>query len=100
MKILHNIYCFTAANPGYMTDKGTNQYLLGCEEITVIDVALSCGENVNGILEEVEVMGGKKVEKILLTHIHQDHLGGALALKKKSGAKLGISRSRAGYLGS
>lgn len=100
MKILHNIYCFTAANPGYMTDKGTNQYLLGREEITVIDVALSSGENVNGILEEVEAMGGTKIEKILLTHIHQDHLGGALALKKKSGAKLGISRSRSGYLGS
>jgi glyoxylase-like metal-dependent hydrolase (beta-lactamase superfamily II) len=44
-------------------------------------------------------MGGKKIDQILLTHIHSDHCGGALALKKRSGAKIGIHRSRAGYLG-
>jgi glyoxylase-like metal-dependent hydrolase (beta-lactamase superfamily II) len=94
-----HIRWFTADNPGYMTDKGTNQYLLGREEITIIDVALSSEQNMNGIMEKVEAMGGRKIEKIILTHIHKDHLGGALALKKKSGAKLGISRLRAGYLG-
>jgi glyoxylase-like metal-dependent hydrolase (beta-lactamase superfamily II) len=99
MRLIQNIGCFTADNPGYMTDKGTNQYVLGREEITVIDVALSSEQNIDGILEEIEAMGGKKIEKILLTHIHRDHLGGAVALKKKTGAKLGISRSRAGYLG-
>ena len=90
---------FTAANPGYMTLEGTNQYLLGRQEITVIDVALSAAENIDGILERVEAMGGKKIEKILLTHIHRDHCGGALELKKRSGAKLGICRLRAGHLG-
>jgi glyoxylase-like metal-dependent hydrolase (beta-lactamase superfamily II) len=93
------IRCFTAANPGYMTDKGTNQYLLGREKITVIDVALPSADNIDGIVAQAEAMGGKKLEKILLTHIHRDHLGGALALKKRTGAKLGISRFRAGYLG-
>lgn len=90
---------FTAANPGLMTLEGTNQYLLGRDEITVVDVALSSGRNIDGIIEQAEAMGGKKIEKILLTHIHSDHCGGALALKKRSGAKLGISRRRAGYLG-
>ena len=90
---------FTAANPGYMTLEGTNQYLLGKDEITVIDVALSSRENIDGILEQAEAMGGKKIEKIILTHIHRDHCGGALALKKRSGAKLGICRLRAGHIG-
>jgi hydroxyacylglutathione hydrolase len=90
---------FTASNPGLMTLEGTNQYLLGKDEITVVDVALSSGRNIDGIIEQAEAMGGKKIEKILLTHIHSDHCGGALALKKRSGAKLGISRLRAGYLG-
>ena len=94
-----HIRWFTAANPGYMTDKGTNQYLLGQEEITVIDVALSTEENIAGIMDQAQAMGGKKISTILLTHIHRDHLGGALALKERSGARLGISRSRAGYLG-
>lgn len=96
---LAHIRHFRAANPGYMTLEGTNQYLLGREAITVIDVALPSSDNIDGILAEVEAMGGKRIEKILLTHIHRDHCGGALALKKRSGAKIGISRGRAGYLG-
>ena len=90
---------FTANNPGYMTLKGTNQYVVGKERVVVIDVALNADSNLDGIIEQVEAMGAKKIEKILLTHIHVDHCGGALALKKRTGAKLGIHRSRAGYLG-
>ena len=99
MNSSENIRWVTAANPGYMTLEGTNQYLLGKDEITVIDVALESPSNINAILEEAEAMGGKKIEKILLTHIHGDHTGGAMALRKRSGAKIGIYRGRAGYLG-
>jgi glyoxylase-like metal-dependent hydrolase (beta-lactamase superfamily II) len=91
---------FTANNPGYMTLKGTNQYVVGRDGgVIVIDVALSADSNLDGIIEQVEVLGGNRIDKILLTHIHSDHCGGALALKKRSGAKIGIHRSRAGYLG-
>jgi glyoxylase-like metal-dependent hydrolase (beta-lactamase superfamily II) len=90
---------YTANNPGIMTLQGTNQYVVGKENVIVIDVALSVDSNLDGILEQVEAMGAKKIEKILLTHIHNDHCGGALALRKRCGAKLGIHRSRRGYLG-
>lgn len=90
---------FTANNPGIMTLQGTNQYVVGKENVIVIDVALSADSNLDGIIEQVEAMGAKKIEKILLTHIHNDHCGGALALRKRTGAKLGIHRSRKGYLG-
>jgi glyoxylase-like metal-dependent hydrolase (beta-lactamase superfamily II) len=91
---------FTANNPGYMTLQGTNQYVVGRESgVLVIDVALSADSNLDGIIEQVEAMGAKKIDKILLTHIHSDHCGGALALRKRTGAKIGIHRSRAGYLG-
>ena len=99
MEALDRIRHFTAANPGMMTLTGTNQYLLGREEITVIDVALPGAENIDGILEQIERMGGKRIENILLTHIHRDHCGGAVALKRRTGAKLGICALRAGYLG-
>jgi glyoxylase-like metal-dependent hydrolase (beta-lactamase superfamily II) len=99
MAPLDNIRHFTANNPGYMTLQGTNQYVVGKEDVLVVDVALSADSNLDGIIEQAEAMGAKKIEKILLTHIHSDHCGGALALKKRSGAKLGIHRSRAGYLG-
>ena len=90
---------FTANNPGLMTLQGTNQYVVGKESGLVIDVALSDNTNMDGIIEQAEAMGIKKIEKILLTHIHSDHCGGALALRKRCGAKLGIHRSRKGYLG-
>jgi len=90
---------FTANNPGIMTLQGTNQYIVGKESGLVIDVALSADSNMDGILEQAEAMGVKKIDKILLTHIHSDHTGGALALRKRCGAKLGIHRSRKGYLG-
>ena len=99
MEMMKHIYRFTANNPGAMTYNGTNQYLLGKDDITVIDVALSADENVDGILGQVEAMGGKRICQIILTHIHKDHCGGALALKKRSGAKLGISKVREGFLG-
>ena len=89
----------TATNPGYMTLKGTNQYLLGKNEITVIDVALGSEDNMNGLLAEMAAMGGKTISKILLTHIHMDHCGGALAFKQRTGAQVGISKVRSGYLG-
>lgn len=95
----NHIRHFTADNPGIMTLQGTNQYVVGKENVVVIDVALSADSNVDGIIEQAEAMGAKKIEKILLTHIHSDHCGGALALKKRCGAKLGIHRSRVGYLG-
>jgi glyoxylase-like metal-dependent hydrolase (beta-lactamase superfamily II) len=90
---------YTADNPGIMTLQGTNQYVVGKENAIVIDVALSADSNLDGILEQVEAMGAKRIDKILLTHIHSDHCGGALALRKRCGAKLGIHRSRRGYLG-
>ena len=94
-----HIGTFTANNPGIMTLQGTNQYIVGKESGLVIDVALSADSNMDGILEQAEAMGVKKIDKILLTHIHSDHTGGALALRKRCGAKLGIHRSRKGYLG-
>src|SRR5262245_17839006 len=90
---------FTANNPGIMTLQGTNQYIVGKDSGLVIDVALSDDSNMDGIIEQAEAMGVKKIEKILLTHIHSDHCSGALALRKRCGAKLGIHRSRKGYLG-
>jgi glyoxylase-like metal-dependent hydrolase (beta-lactamase superfamily II) len=90
---------FTANNPGMMTLQGTNQYVVGKDTALVIDVALSSDGNMDGIIEQAEAMGARRIDKILLTHIHIDHCGGALALKKRTGAKIGIHRSRAGYLG-
>ena len=64
---------FTANNPGIMTLQGTNQYIVDKKTGLVIDVALSADSNMDGIIEQAEAMGIKKIEQILITHIHSDH---------------------------
>ena len=88
----------TAPNPGFMTGEGTNQYLIGVERLTLIDAALGAGPNLERLRREL-VEAGASVEQILLTHIHPDHLGGAMELRSEFGARLGMHVSRRGYGG-
>ena len=88
----------TAPNPGFMTGEGTNQYLIGVKRLTLIDAALGAGPNLERLRHEI-AEAGASIEQILLTHIHPDHLGGAMELKSEFGARLGMHVSRKGYGG-
>lgn len=98
MEIEPGLRVVTAPNPGMMTGTGTNQYLLGDRELTLIDAALGSGANVDLLESEIRAAGGR-VTTILLTHIHPDHLGGAMELRSHFGARLGMHVSRRGYAG-
>lgn len=88
----------TAPNPGMMTGAGTNQWLLGERRHLLVDAALGAGPNLERLRAELEETGGR-IETILLTHIHPDHLGGAEELRAVFGARLGMHASRRGYGG-
>jgi glyoxylase-like metal-dependent hydrolase (beta-lactamase superfamily II) len=98
VRIEPNLHVVTAPNPGFMTGEGTNQYLLGERRLTLIDAALGAGPNLDRLQAELSSVNGK-VEQILLTHIHPDHLGGAMELRSEFGARLGMHASRRGYAG-
>lgn len=73
-----------AHNPGMMTGPGTNTYLVGIDEIAVIDP----GPGDDAHLDAIAGCGGDRIRWILLTHTHEDHSPGAVGLKKRTGAEI------------
>jgi glyoxylase-like metal-dependent hydrolase (beta-lactamase superfamily II) len=73
-----------ADNPGMMTGPGTNTYLVGIDEIAVIDP----GPGDDAHLDAIAGCGGDRIRWILLTHTHEDHSPGAVGLKKRTGAEV------------
>jgi glyoxylase-like metal-dependent hydrolase (beta-lactamase superfamily II) len=73
-----------ADNPGMMTGPGTNTYLVGIDEIAVIDP----GPGDAAHLDAIAGCGGDRIRWILLTHTHEDHSPGAIGLKKRTGAEI------------
>jgi glyoxylase-like metal-dependent hydrolase (beta-lactamase superfamily II) len=73
-----------APNPTYMTGPGTNTYLVGIDEIAVIDP----GPDVDEHLDTILGCGGDRIRWILPTHGHLDHAPGATGLKKRTGAEI------------
>ena len=65
-----NIICILAPNPSPMTFKGTNTYIIGNDELAIIDPGPLNEEHFSNILK---VTAGRKVKYIFLTHSHVDH---------------------------
>ena len=73
-----------ADNPGRMTGPGTNTYLVGIDEIAVIDP----GPDHAGHLDAIAGCGGDRIRWIVCTHTHIDHFPGAAGLKDRTGAQV------------
>jgi len=73
-----------APNPGMMTGPGTNTYLVGDDELAVIDPGPAIDAHVAAIFAQ----GGGRIRWILCTHTHRDHSPAAKALRSLTGAQL------------
>src|SRR6202011_5983090 len=71
-----------APNPGIMTGPGTNTYLVGHDELAVIDPGPDDPTHLDAILEA----GADRVRWILVTHTHVDHSPLTAALSARTGA--------------
>jgi len=69
-------------NPGPMTGPGTNTYLVGREEVVVIDP----GVDQPAHIERVAAAGDGRIRWILVTHTHPDHCPGSRRLADLTGA--------------
>ncbi|HWA31405.1 MAG TPA: MBL fold metallo-hydrolase [Rhizomicrobium sp.] len=73
-----------ADNPGPFTFKGTGVYVVGKDEVAVIDPGPDDQSHVDALKRALE---GRRVTHILVTHTHSDHSPAAKPLKEWSGAK-------------
>jgi len=84
MEILPGLYSLGDKSGGYV-----RAYLIqDGDELTLIDTLLDKDGTL--VLEELKAIGKRPqdIKHIILTHAHQSHLGGLLALKKATGARV------------
>lgn len=74
-----------APNPGPFTGPGTNTYLVGIDEVAVIDPGPDDAGHIDAI---VGASMKERVRWVVLTHTHPDHWPGAKRLVKETGAEV------------
>lgn len=74
----------TAPNSGPMTGPGTNTYLVGKDDITVVDPGPKIGSHIDAILQA----GAGRIKGVAVTHTHPDHSPAALPIAEATGAVL------------
>ena len=72
-----------AHNPSAFTYYGTQTYLVGTEELVVIDPGPDIAEHIDALEEAI---GGRRVVAIMCTHTHRDHSPAARPLAERTGA--------------
>ena len=73
-----------APNPGVMTGPGTNTYLLGNEEVAVLDPGPAIPAHIDAILGAA----GDRIRWIVCTHTHPDHSPAWRAIAEATGAEV------------
>lgn len=87
-----HVHMLAIPNEGMMSGQPTNCYLIGAiaggGSLTLVDAGRPEGYDVFvAAFDEAEIDPGR-IKRIILTHCHPDHVGGAQALKSLSGAEV------------
>ena len=80
-----SLRAITAKNSNAYTNMGTRSYLIGSEEIAIIDPGPNITTHFNNIIRAV---GNSQLTHIILTHSHQDHCAMAIRLSQEFEAEI------------
>ena len=83
-EVMPGVRRLVAPNPSMMTGPGTNTYLLGEQEIAVLDPGPALLEHIDNIIARA----GAPIRWILATHTHPDHSPGVRLLAKQTAAEV------------
>lgn len=83
--VFTGIQRITAPNESAFTFRGTNTYILGGDEVAVIDPGPAIDSHYELLLETLK---GRRVSHIFVTHTHMDHSPLAAPLKEETGAMI------------
>jgi glyoxylase-like metal-dependent hydrolase (beta-lactamase superfamily II) len=72
-----------ARNPGPFTFHGTGTYVIGREQVAIVDPGPADDAHIDALLQAIR---GETVSHILITHTHRDHSPAAAAIKRVTGA--------------
>ncbi|HSH48806.1 MAG TPA: MBL fold metallo-hydrolase [Halomonas sp.] len=84
VRLSKSVLRLTAPNPSVMTGPGTNTYLIGNQEVAVIDP----GPAIEAHVDAIVAAAPGSIRWILTTHTHLDHSPAASLLQVKTGAEV------------
>jgi len=99
MKITEKIFLVGGNSFGLSHIFDSNIYAVDCgDEIVLIDAG--AGRGTDNIIDNIKEDGLdiSKLSRILLTHSHSDHAGGAAGLKNRYGCKVCVSEEEADFI--
>lgn len=82
------IWHLIAPNAGPFIHTGTNTYIIGGDQLVLIDPGPDDARHIKKILHAIK---RKELQYILVAHTHKDHSSAAGALKKATGANFGCA---------
>jgi len=111
MALSGRVLRLTAPNPGVMTGPGTNSYLVGTNDLVVIDPGPDPAgptptgpdpagptPDIGGHVRALAELGEGRIRWIVVSHTHLDHSPGAPALAALTGAEVIGFDSRDGFV--
>src|SRR5581483_1201739 len=88
MLIAPGVHVVHVSEQKLMHPGGTNVYLVGEDELVLIDSGEDTEAVAANILSYLEALGWPRLREIVVTHSHADHWGGARRVSAATGARL------------